>query len=672
MSMYILFNRDGSLKATNLSDVIVKGENLQKAVFIGVEGLETTDDYSAEVDVQLPAVDTDPVAVAVFTDTRTISGITYKGWGLPITTDITVYEGIDLASLVIIDEIAGSTFVSYNFKLVINPSVTAEQETEVNISLAQYRLLSNALNQRVAKVGVANRLYGTDENASDTTYPIDYYQDWVIYYTNRNTIKKFTVESTDTLEDIYNATSDFRRFVLHVNHTAKDYYAGISEVPPSNCAITLYELDGTKYYSGTYAKTLSIGDVLGMLPEHELASKEWVNDQLSGKQDTLTFDITPTEDSTNPVTSGGIKAYVDAVEAQLGGGLKFKGAKSVSQLNALSPSLTTSNNGDYYNVTDSGTLSAGSLPVLAGDNVAWSGTEWTKLAGMLDAAAFVNIATVSDTTDYVDDYLFSYGNPCVVIVSGKVYLVSNYGSDPYIYYTAYELLNPEVSFQINGVGYHTATWADLLDNSHKVVLPRRNQVCAYYDYYVDETKTLAQLYSFIQIGNGYNEGIPCVIRIGGIIAPANTYLVQIWKQEGTTNYTFTIFPLLTEAGALAVKRWNKRYQGFYVAGTTTLSTILANGSAYELSYVDTQLYKHHISTDSGNFYFDIISTTSSAAATDAAVITLAQSAIAILKDGSTCKYLNLTSGRELYYIDHSGTLTYDSYQSFDSDTVTEL
>ncbi len=37
---------------------------------------------------------------------------------------------------------------------------------------------------------------------------------------------------------------------------------------------------------------------------------------LSGKQDTLTFDETPTEDSANPVTSGGTKEYVDTTAYQ--------------------------------------------------------------------------------------------------------------------------------------------------------------------------------------------------------------------------------------------------------------------------------------------------------------------------------------------------------------------
>lgn len=36
-----------------------------------------------------------------------------------------------------------------------------------------------------------------------------------------------------------------------------------------------------------------------------------LTDQLATKQDTLTFDNTPTASSTNPVTSGGVKSYVD-------------------------------------------------------------------------------------------------------------------------------------------------------------------------------------------------------------------------------------------------------------------------------------------------------------------------------------------------------------------------
>lgn len=36
-----------------------------------------------------------------------------------------------------------------------------------------------------------------------------------------------------------------------------------------------------------------------------------LDEALAEKQDTLTFDSAPTANSTNPVTSGGIKTYVD-------------------------------------------------------------------------------------------------------------------------------------------------------------------------------------------------------------------------------------------------------------------------------------------------------------------------------------------------------------------------
>lgn len=36
-----------------------------------------------------------------------------------------------------------------------------------------------------------------------------------------------------------------------------------------------------------------------------------IADRIEQKQDKLTFDTTPTENSTNPVTSNGVKAYVD-------------------------------------------------------------------------------------------------------------------------------------------------------------------------------------------------------------------------------------------------------------------------------------------------------------------------------------------------------------------------
>lgn len=51
-------------------------------------------------------------------------------------------------------------------------------------------------------------------------------------------------------------------------------------------------------------KVSELDNDAGYLTQHQ---------DISGKQDVLTFDTTPTQNSTNPVTSGGIKTYVDTL-----------------------------------------------------------------------------------------------------------------------------------------------------------------------------------------------------------------------------------------------------------------------------------------------------------------------------------------------------------------------
>lgn len=126
----------------------------------------------------------------------------------------------------------------------------------------------------------------------------------------------------------------------------------------------------------------------------------------------LKFDTKPTAGSTNPVTSEGIanaiagasgalderltavedcipdtagagnklvtQSAFDAAEAGWQAGYTPKGDASVSTLNGL----TGQSNGDTYILTDSGTLSAGSLAVSAGDSVAWddANSKWYKVS----------------------------------------------------------------------------------------------------------------------------------------------------------------------------------------------------------------------------------------------------------------------------------------------------
>ena len=77
------------------------------------------------------------------------------------------------------------------------------------------------------------------------------------------------------------------------------------------------------------------------------------------------------------------ESYVNSVVSSV---YKPKGTKTVAQLNAL----TGQQVGDVYNVSDSGTLTAGNVSVIAGDNVVWTDeNEWDKLAGTIDLSGYV-------------------------------------------------------------------------------------------------------------------------------------------------------------------------------------------------------------------------------------------------------------------------------------------
>ena len=105
----------------------------------------------------------------------------------------------------------------------------------------------------------------------------------------------------------------------------------------------------------------------------------------------LLFDKEPTAGSTNPVTSDGVKGAIDgavgdaseALQEQIddiaekaGSGYIPKGEATVATLNGLSGQ----ENGELYTMTDAGTLTDGSLAVVAGDTVAWDATNsvWYK------------------------------------------------------------------------------------------------------------------------------------------------------------------------------------------------------------------------------------------------------------------------------------------------------
>ena len=111
------------------------------------------------------------------------------------------------------------------------------------------------------------------------------------------------------------------------------------------------------------------------------------------------------------------------IDTKLTSMLVYKGTLTVTELNALSPSLTTTQTGWFYNVSDSGVLNAGNVEVLAGDNVAWTGTTWDKVTMDLSAyddkfiaAGFFEVQNYNETSGEItfvyasDLYSMSYSS----------------------------------------------------------------------------------------------------------------------------------------------------------------------------------------------------------------------------------------------------------------------
>lgn len=131
------------------------------------------------------------------------------------------------------------------------------------------------------------------------------------------------------------------------------------QVPTNNNQLT----NGAGYQTSSQVRSLITG--------YGYATQTQLTTGLAGKQNTLTFDTTPTQGSSNPVTSGGIyNAFATAVA----GAYKYKG--SVATVGDLPQSGNKV--GDVYNVQADGM------------NYAWDGTEWDNLGSDFNIESISN------------------------------------------------------------------------------------------------------------------------------------------------------------------------------------------------------------------------------------------------------------------------------------------
>ena len=110
------------------------------------------------------------------------------------------------------------------------------------------------------------------------------------------------------------------------------------------------------------------------VPDVQLATDLDVSEAIGSLEGKIPSDTSTTNKLVN---ESGLQDAIDNASESWSTGFTPKGESSVSDLN----DLATQSNGDSYIVTDSGTLTDGSLAVVAGDQVAWDATNsvWYKL-----------------------------------------------------------------------------------------------------------------------------------------------------------------------------------------------------------------------------------------------------------------------------------------------------
>lgn len=149
--MYIIFNSDGSIKHSNLTDFIQKGNDGVNSIFLALDGLDTSE-WGASVYCTLPNDEVEgPITLTPQEDVQ-IGEETYDGYLFTIGAEITAYEGNVKFSLNVIDGYNHSLF-TFRTTLTINPSSVIPDETK--ISVAQY---NNLLQYIASAVGTPDLL----------------------------------------------------------------------------------------------------------------------------------------------------------------------------------------------------------------------------------------------------------------------------------------------------------------------------------------------------------------------------------------------------------------------------------------------------------------------------------------------------------------------------------
>lgn len=211
--LYVIYNQDGSLKATNLNEIITQGSTTTK-LFVYVAGYDTST-HNAIAYCVLPNHTSS--AVDGEAETQTIDGTPYSGWTFALTQDETYYYGEMKMSIKVY--VAGTDTILFTIPVALTINKTGFVANSTNITITQYTNLIDSLNKKQDKYAVSNlRVYSTLALAEEDLENLAENQLFYVVATKityKKTSDSYVVfdyphfpivdyDSTDTVSSIYN------------------------------------------------------------------------------------------------------------------------------------------------------------------------------------------------------------------------------------------------------------------------------------------------------------------------------------------------------------------------------------------------------------------------------------------------------------------------------------
>ena len=136
---YILFNADGSIKKTNFTEIITQNSNETYQIFVSVDDLENLNQYSASAVFVLPDKSASAEIGTFEQGVEYADGQYADGFVFTLTSAETSIAG--LVQLTIQIKRTSTQQVLYTYRVPLTINATADLETYVNITLAQYNNL---------------------------------------------------------------------------------------------------------------------------------------------------------------------------------------------------------------------------------------------------------------------------------------------------------------------------------------------------------------------------------------------------------------------------------------------------------------------------------------------------------------------------------------------------